>query len=180
MSDPTVIRRTLRAADLLLAAIEAFLVLILTAMIVLVFSNVVLRYGFDSGITVTDEVSRMMFVWIAFVGAIAVSRHNQQLGVDFVVAHLPTGLRRIAFVLGNLIIAFCCWVLASGAWSQVQLNWINTAPISGLPTAITYIAPWLGGIGIGCVALANMLGAAFGLHGGAAGDRETGSGETGA
>jgi TRAP-type C4-dicarboxylate transport system permease small subunit len=157
----------IRAADLALAALEAVLVLVLTAMIVLVFGNVVLRYGFNSGITVTDEVSRMMFVWIAFAGAIAVSRRHQQLGVDFLVTGLPALPRRIVHVLGNLVILFCCWGMVSGAWVQMQLNWTNAAQVSGLPTALTYAAPWLGGIGIGCVALANVLGAAFGITDGA-------------
>ncbi|WP_417743863.1 TRAP transporter small permease [Salipiger sp.] len=160
---PPLARGLLRAADLLLAALEAFLVLILTAMIVLVSGNVVLRYVFNSGITVTDEVSRMMFVWIAFAGAIAVSRRHQQLGVDALVTALPALPRRVVHVLANLAILFCCWVLVSGAWGQMQLNWINTAPVSGLPIALTYTAPWLGGIGIGCVAIANTVGAIFGL-----------------
>lgn len=163
MAPRGMVRAMVRAADLVLAALEALLVLVLTAMIVLVFGNVVLRYGFDSGITVTDEVSRMMFVWIAFAGAIAVSRRHQQLGVDFVVEALPALPKRLVRVVGNSAILFCAGVLVIGAWGQMQLNWINTAPVSGLPTALTYAAPWLGGIGIALVALANALGAAFGL-----------------
>lgn len=172
MQPPGLITGIVRAADLLLVGLEAVLVAVLGAMILLVFANVVLRYGFNSGITITDEVSRMMFVWIAFAGAISVSRRQQQLGVDFIVAMLPKSPRRLVLMLGNLAILFCCWVLASGAWAQMQLNWINIAPVSGLPTAITYAAPWLGGIGIGCVAFANALGAAFGLP-----DGETASDE---
>ena len=160
---PAFVTGVIRAADQALGALEALLVLVLAAMIVLVFSNVVLRYGFDSGITVTDEVSRMMFVWLAFVGAIAVSRRHQQLGVDFVVEALPKGPQRLVRVIGNLAILFSALVLVIGAWGQMQLNWINTAPVSGLPTAITYAAPWLGGIGIALIALCNALGAAFGL-----------------
>ncbi|MBL3559705.1 TRAP transporter small permease [Rhodovulum sulfidophilum] len=155
-----------RLADRVLAAVEAVLVLVLAAMTLLVFFNVVLRYGFDTGITVTDEVSRMMFVWIAFAGGIAVSRRQQQLGIDVLVAALPPLPRRLAHVAGNLAVLACCLVLVSGAWTQMQLNWRNTAPVSGLPTAITYAAPWFAGIGIGCVALANALGAALGLTGG--------------
>ncbi|RGP35153.1 TRAP transporter small permease [Pseudotabrizicola alkalilacus] len=166
MQAPHPVTVVVRAADLVLAALEAFLTLLLAAMIALVFGNVVLRYGFSSGIIVTDEVSRMMFVWLAFAGAVAVSRRHQQLGVDFIIAALPAPIRRIVFLLGNLAILFCCGVLVSGAWGQMQLNWINTAPVSGLPTALTYAAPWLSGIGIGCVAFANAVGAALGWHDG--------------
>lgn len=160
---PVLVRRVLRLADGLLALIEALLVAVLVAMIVLVFCNVVLRYGFNSGITITDEVSRMMFVWIAFVGAIAVSRRQEQLGVDFIVSALPAPARRILHVLASLTVLFCCAVLAYGAWGQMMLNLTNAAPISGVPMALTYAAPWLGGIGIGCVALSQAIGAGFGI-----------------
>ena len=43
---------------------------LLAVMVVLVFGNVVLRYGFNSGITVSEELSRWLFVWMTFLGAI--------------------------------------------------------------------------------------------------------------
>ena len=39
-------------------------VLALVAMVIMVFGNVVLRYGFNKGITVSEEVSRWLFVWM--------------------------------------------------------------------------------------------------------------------
>ena len=35
----------------------------LAIMVVLVFGNVVMRYGFNSGITLSEELSRWLFVW---------------------------------------------------------------------------------------------------------------------
>ena len=52
----------------LLDALTAALLLI---MVVLVFGNVVLRYGFNSGWTVSEEVARWAFIWVVFLGAIA-------------------------------------------------------------------------------------------------------------
>ena len=43
-------------------ALEALLVLALAVMVLLVFGNVVLRYAFNSGITVSEEVSRWLFI----------------------------------------------------------------------------------------------------------------------
>jgi hypothetical protein len=40
----------------------------------LVFGNVVLPYAFNSGITVIEELSRRLFVWLTFVGAVAAMR----------------------------------------------------------------------------------------------------------
>ena len=49
--------------DKAFSALEAVLVFVLGAMVVMVFANVVLRYGFGSGITVSEEISRFLFVW---------------------------------------------------------------------------------------------------------------------
>ena len=49
------LRRYCRLLDGVIAAC-------LAAMVVLVFGNVVLRYGFNSGIAVSEELSRWLFV----------------------------------------------------------------------------------------------------------------------
>ena len=42
--------------------LEVLLVALMVAMVVMVFGNVVLRYGFNAGITVSEELSRWAFV----------------------------------------------------------------------------------------------------------------------
>ena len=66
-------------------------------MVVLVFGNVVLRYAFNTGITVSEEVSRWLFVWLTFLGAIVAMQEHGHLGVDMLVARLPTPARRPAW-----------------------------------------------------------------------------------
>jgi TRAP-type C4-dicarboxylate transport system permease small subunit len=34
-----------------------------------VFMNVVLRYGFGSGVAASEELWRLLFVWMVFIGA---------------------------------------------------------------------------------------------------------------
>ena len=43
----------------------------LGVMAVAVFINVVLRYGFGSGVAASEELSRLLFVWMVFIGATA-------------------------------------------------------------------------------------------------------------
>ena len=61
----------------------------LAVMVVLVFGNVVLRYRFNSGITVSEELSRWLFVWVTFLGAIVALREHAHLGTDALVSRLP-------------------------------------------------------------------------------------------
>ena len=57
------------AARLFWRFIDALMALLLAAMIALVFTNVVLRYGFSSGIRQSVELARMWFVWVVMLGA---------------------------------------------------------------------------------------------------------------
>ena len=75
--------------------LKVLIALFLAIMVVLVFGNVVLRYGFNSGITVSEEVSRWLFVWLTFLGAIVALREHGHLGVDMLVKRLPPPARRL-------------------------------------------------------------------------------------
>jgi len=66
--------------DHLCKLIKIIMVIFLAIMVVLVFGNVVLRYGFNSGLAVSDELSRWLFVWITFLGAVVAMKEGTHLG----------------------------------------------------------------------------------------------------
>lgn len=117
---------------------EFLIALSLAVMVVLVFGNVVLRYGFNSSITVSDEVSRWLFVWVTFLGSVIALHRREHLGVDMVVDRLPVLGRKICFVLGHLVMLYVAWLLLDGSWAQFRLNIEVEAPSTGLPMAILY------------------------------------------
>lgn len=47
--------------------IRVLAVLCIITMVVLVFGNVVLRYGFNESILISEEISRWAFVWLTFL-----------------------------------------------------------------------------------------------------------------
>ncbi|WP_375457769.1 TRAP transporter small permease [uncultured Enterovirga sp.] len=151
-----------RLVDLGFRGIEALLVAILAAMLVLVFGNVVLRYGFNSGIIVSEEASRVLFVWLTFLGAVPVMRQHGHLGVEMVVGTLRAAGRRVCRAVCDLMIVGCCVVFGWGAWEQTILNATNYAPVSGIPTGWTYAAGMVSAIGIGALALADLAVTALG------------------
>ena len=61
---------------LLVRSLEWILIGILGFMVILVFGNVVLRYGFNSGIMFSEEVSRFLFVWMVFLGSVLMLRYK--------------------------------------------------------------------------------------------------------
>ena len=120
--------------------LDALVVLALAIMVVLVFGNVVLRYAFNTGITVSEEVSRWLFVWLVFLGAIVALKEHAHLGSDMLVSRLPVAGKKICLVLGQLLMLYVTWLLFSGSLAQVRINWEVEAPVTGASVGIFYLA----------------------------------------
>lgn len=112
--------------------------LLLAAMVALVFGNVVLRYAFNSGITVSEEVSRWLYVWMTFLGAIVALRENSHLGTDMLVSRLPVVGKMACLVVGQILMLYVTWLLLAGSWQQARINWDVDAPVTGASMAIFY------------------------------------------
>ena len=118
--------------------LEWILVAALAVMVVLVFGNVVLRYAFNSGITVSEEVSRWLFVWLTFLGAIVAMKEHGHLGTDMLVSRLPRAGKKACLVVGLVLMLFVNWLLFQGALQQAQINWDVQAPVTGASMAVFY------------------------------------------
>ncbi|MDP0343595.1 TRAP transporter small permease [Glaesserella parasuis] len=127
-------------------ALEFLVVIILSTMACLVFLNVVLRYGFNSSINITEEVSRYLFVWLIFLGAILAFSDNQHVSVTMLTDKLSPTTRHILRLFTDSIMLFCCYLVVQGGWVQFQLNLHNLSPISEIPTGVTYLAAVISGV----------------------------------
>jgi TRAP-type C4-dicarboxylate transport system permease small subunit len=127
------IRRLWSAIDLIMAGL-------LVAMIALVFANVVLRYGFSSGIRQAVELARLWFVWVVMLGAAAALRRNEHLAVaEFSEKFLPRAvplLRRLCWA----VVMVAVIMLFIGALNQTVANWGNLSSLTGLPSGLFYLA----------------------------------------
>lgn len=99
----------------------------LALMVLLVFINVVLRYAFNSGITVSEELSRWLFVWITFLGAVVALQEGSHLGTDMLVSRLPARGKKVCLGLGHLLMLYVCWLLFQGSLEQVKVNLDSTS-----------------------------------------------------
>ncbi|MBI4969676.1 MAG: TRAP transporter small permease [Rhodospirillales bacterium] len=137
--------------------VEAVLVAGLAVMAVLVFGNVVLRYAFNSGITLSEELSRLIFVWLVFLGAILAALEHAHIGVDLVVRRLPKAGKKACVALGGILMLIVCLMLAWGGWKQMRVNFDNLMPVAGLPYAVLYAAVFVGGLGLALAVVANLV-----------------------
>jgi len=141
---------------ILVRSLEWLLIAILGFMVILVFGNVVLRYGFNSGITFSEEVSRFLFVWMVFLGSVLMLRDNGHLGVHTLTKMLPLAGKKICKLVSDLTVLACCVLLTIGGWQIVKMNMVNIAPISEIPLGVVYLACLFCSVGMGVLLIGSI------------------------
>ncbi len=129
----------------------------LATMVVLVFGNVVLRYAFNSGITVSEELSRFLFVWLTFMGAVVGLMRRQHLGIDMLVHRLSRHGQLMCALVGELLMLLCCVLFVWGSLAQARINMATSAPVTGLPMAVIYAAGVVSGLLMSVFLVASIL-----------------------
>lgn len=145
-----------RVIDGYCRAIGYLIAAMLAVMVVLVFGNVVLRYVFNSGITVSEELSRWLFVWVTFLGAIVAVRDGAHLGTDMLVSRLGVTGRKVCLIAGHALMLFCCWLLFKGSLDQVIVNWTSESAVMEISMAVFYACGVVSAVSI-AVILVNHL-----------------------
>lgn len=130
-----------KAIDLFFKLLEFLVVACLVAMVVMVFGNVVLRYGFNSGIDISDEMSRYCFIWLTYIGAMVAMREKGHLGVDSLVRRLPLLGKQVCFFLSESLMLGCNILFLMGTWQMHELQVSNVSPVVGISMI------WVYGIG---------------------------------
>jgi TRAP-type transport system small permease protein len=137
--------------------IDLVMAVLLAAMIALVFANVVLRYGFSSGIRQSVELARLWFVWVVMLGAAVALRRGEHLAVaEFSEALFPRAvptLRRLCWIV--VIVAVV--MLFIGALNQTMANWSNISQLTGLPSALFYLAGVVSAVLMGAIAVVRLI-----------------------
>jgi TRAP-type C4-dicarboxylate transport system permease small subunit len=146
-----------RILDLYCTLLKGIIAAFLAVMVVLVFGNVVLRYGFNSGIAISEELSRWLLVWLTFLGAVVAMREHAHLGVDSLVRMLPAYGKRICFIVSSVLMLFADWLLLSGSWRQTIINIDDRAPATGLSLGIFYGVGVIFGVSAGVILLYDLF-----------------------
>jgi TRAP-type C4-dicarboxylate transport system permease small subunit len=145
------------AARLFWRGIDAVMAVLLAAMIALVFTNVVLRYGFNSGFRQSVELARLWFVWVVMLGAAVTLRRGEHLALsEFSETLFPRAvpfLRRIAWA----VVLVAVVMIFIGTWRQTLANWNNISPLTGLPSALFYLAGVVSSVLMGLIGVIRLI-----------------------
>lgn len=131
----------------------------LGVMAIAVFINVVMRYGFGSGISASEELSRLLFVWMVFIGATAAYPAGEHMAFTALVGALrdkPTAFMAMTLLI-RLLVILGCGLIAWGAWQQVLVGLGSKSVVMGYPTALLPLPAFLCSFTIGLMACAELV-----------------------
>ena len=131
----------------------------LGVMAVAVFVNVVLRYGFGSGLPASEELSRLLFVWMVFIGATAAYPAGEHMAFTSLVGalkHKPRLMLAMTLLI-RLLVLLGCALIAWGAWQQVMVGLDSYSVVLGYPTALLPLPAFLCAVAIGLMALVEII-----------------------
>lgn len=109
------------------------------AIILLICTQVVLRFTIGAGFAWGEEFATFMFVWTAFIGVAYASRNNRHIGMNYLRMALPEKPKKILMILVDLGIISLLFVLLQAA-TQNSLNVIkfNEKAVS-MPITINWL-----------------------------------------
>ena len=135
-----------RFAELLTTALEYLSMACVTIMAILVVAQVVLRYVFNDPLTWSEEMARILFIYLAFVGIGAAYGRRRHMFIDALILELPATLKRIVeFSVVGIASAFLIAVIVITLRSIVELHRMDiTTPALDYPMALVYLVIPLG------------------------------------
>jgi len=112
-------------------ALGALCAALLTGMVAVVFANVVARYWLDAAIGWSEEVSRFMFIWVAFIGSVLAFRRGEHIGLDILVKALPRAAGHTVLLAGDLLVVASLVYLTKGGIEMtadsLASGWVSSA-----------------------------------------------------
>jgi TRAP-type C4-dicarboxylate transport system permease small subunit len=118
-------------------------------MVVVVTWQVISRYLMSDPSPWTEEVARMLLIWVGLLGGVYAYREKAHLGIDLLPQKLgPVGRKRLSIFADLCCGLFAIAVLVVGGSALVQLTWElhQTTAVLGIPMALVYTVLPLSGL----------------------------------
>jgi len=129
----------LRAVDRLMVRIEGFLLVgFLGTMVVLAFSQVILRNVFGTGLLWADPLVRHFVLWAGFLGGAMATSGDRHISIDAFTRFLSIRVKAGMHVVTNVFAAIACSYLARAA-----LVFLLSEKSAG-STTVLEIPVWIG------------------------------------
>ncbi|MCV0381300.1 TRAP transporter small permease [Nitratireductor sp.] len=113
---------------------ENILAILLAAITFVSFTQVIARYGFNSGWGGALEFTRILFAWMILFGMSYGVKNGIHLGVDAFIRMMPSRLFKLAAIFGAVCVFLYAFILLYAGWmtlvgADVSANWRQTGAI---------------------------------------------------
>lgn len=112
---------------------------LMVAISAIVIYCVVLRYWFNKPPIWSEDVPRVLFVWMTYLAAVVATRRDTNIKVTFLVEKLPLRLQLMIDIAMTAIVIAMMLVLAWYSWPVIELNLGGTMLSTGWNEAIMYL-----------------------------------------
>jgi TRAP-type C4-dicarboxylate transport system permease small subunit len=119
-------------------SLAAVLLFVIT---VLITAQVLVRYAFGGSLVWSEELTRLLFVWMVMVAAVTAP----QMQVDFLVDLFPPRLRALQRILVEFVVMGLTIILIQGAWGMMDLRQFDTYIALGISVSWVYLSLCLAG-----------------------------------
>jgi TRAP-type C4-dicarboxylate transport system permease small subunit len=121
--------------------------------VLLVFTNVVMRYVFNSGLTWSEEVAVNLFVWVIFLGAILAALEGLHIKVDLLTSRLPAKLQKAVLLIANTLVLLAMGVLVTGGVEVVRATHTTISSATGIPSSFISVSLVIFAVSVSVVTL---------------------------
>ncbi|MEP3427334.1 MAG: TRAP transporter small permease [Roseibium sp.] len=128
----------MRAEEVLLTGMKWSIITGMAGMVIVVFLQIVSRYVFSLPLAWSEEVARLLFICIVFIGAAVLARQEGHLAVTVLIDQLPKRIRRVANAFSALVGLICAYYLVRGGWSTLLREWDQRTPGLQFPMGVIY------------------------------------------
>jgi TRAP-type C4-dicarboxylate transport system permease small subunit len=133
-------------SDFLNRICERALIILLAAMAVAVFLQVLFRYVLHLPLFWTEEFARYCLVWASLLGAAVALKRGGHIAVTFFLDYFPKRAARALTMVARISVVI---ILAVMVWGGIRLVLVTSAQISPalrIPMAVPYLALPIGSL----------------------------------
>ncbi len=129
---------------------------LLLAMVLIVFLNVVLRYGFSSGIFWSEEISLVIVIWFTFIAMALGVKENLHINVDILPKKLPEAFFATLLCIRDLLEILIGGIMIYYGWKLTLNGARSFLPATQIPNSINYVVLPISGIFIVLYAIIHL------------------------
>lgn len=131
----------LRILDRFFSRIEYILIVVLLgSMVLLAFTQVILRNVFGTGIVWADTIVRHLVLWSGFIGAALATSDERHISIDALTKFLSPRAREVVMIFTSLFAIVVCYYLGVAAWGYVAEEQANGGDlVLSIPTWVALL-----------------------------------------